>query len=72
MEALVQWKHKKFQLFNTLTYFDINGQSQGSPTPKASPPDAPHTNFRGVSIYRIQSRKMIETWHVSDGLPPRI
>ena len=45
---------------------------KGSLTPKASPPDAPHINFRGVSIYRIQNGKMIETWHVIDGLPSRI
>ena len=31
--------------------------------------DAQHINFRGVSIYRIQNGKMIETWHVIDGLP---
>ncbi len=29
-------------------------------------------NYRGVSIYRIQNGKMIETWHVIDGLPSRI
>ena len=27
-------------------------------------------NYRGVSIYRIQNNKMVETWHVIDGLPP--
>jgi SnoaL-like polyketide cyclase len=26
-------------------------------------------NYRGISIYRIQNRKMVETWHVIDGLP---
>ena len=34
---------------------------------------APHIskiiNYRGVSIYRIQNGKMIETWHVSDARP---
>jgi predicted ester cyclase len=49
---------------------------KGSLTPKASPRDAPHINkiinYRGVSIYRIQNGKMIETWHVIDGLPSRI
>jgi predicted ester cyclase len=49
---------------------------KGSLTPKESPPDAPHNNkiinYRGVSIYRIQNGKMIETWHVIDGLPSRI
>ena len=47
---------------------------KGSLTPKASPPDAPHfkiINYRGVSIYRIQNGKMIETWHVIDGLPEK-
>jgi predicted ester cyclase len=49
---------------------------KGSLTPKASPPYSPHINkiinYRGVSIYRIQNGKMIETWHVIDGLPSRI
>jgi predicted ester cyclase len=26
-------------------------------------------NYRGVSIYRFQKNKMVETWHVIDGLP---
>jgi hypothetical protein len=30
---------------------------------------SPHINFRGVSIYRIQNGKMVETWHVTDSLP---
>jgi len=46
---------------------------KGSLTPKASPHDAQHVNkiihYRGVSIHRIQNGKMIETWHVFDGLP---
>ena len=29
-------------------------------------------DFRGLSIYRIQNGKMIETWHVIDGLPATI
>src|SRR5215470_3239415 len=37
---------------------------KGSLIPKAS--DAKHINFKGVSIYRIQNGKMIETWHVID------
>jgi predicted ester cyclase len=47
---------------------------KGSLTPKASPSDAPHfkiINYRGISIYRIQNGKMIETWHVIDGLPEK-
>ena len=49
---------------------------KGSLTPKASPSDGSHINkiinFRGLSIYRIQNGKMIETWHVIDGLPATI
>ena len=29
-------------------------------------------NYRGISIYRIQNGKMVETWHVVDGFPPKI
>jgi predicted ester cyclase len=29
-------------------------------------------NYRGMSIYRIQNNKMAETWHVIDGLPPKM
>jgi SnoaL-like polyketide cyclase len=27
-------------------------------------------NYRGVSIYRFQKNKMVETWHVIEGIPP--
>jgi predicted SnoaL-like aldol condensation-catalyzing enzyme len=26
-------------------------------------------NYRGISIYRIQNNKMVETWHVVDKPP---
>ena len=29
-------------------------------------------NYRGVSIYRFQNGKMVETWHVVDGWPLKI
>ena len=49
---------------------------KGSLTPKASPSDGSHINkiinLRGLTIYRIQNGKMIETWHVIDGLPATI
>jgi hypothetical protein len=46
---------------------------KGSLTPKASPHNNNKIiNYRGVSIYRIQNGKMMETWHVIDGLPSRI
>ena len=49
---------------------------KGTLTPKAIYSDAKQTNkiisYRGVSIYRIQNGKIIETWHVFDGLPPNL
>ena len=47
---------------------------KGSLTPKKSTSDTSQQinkiiNYRGVSIYRIQNGKIIETWHVFDGLP---
>ncbi|MGA7370099.1 MAG: ester cyclase [Nitrososphaeraceae archaeon] len=49
---------------------------KGSLTPKAIFSDTQQTNkiinYRGISIYRIQNRKIVETWHVFDGLPPEL
>jgi predicted ester cyclase len=50
---------------------------KGSLTPKKSTSDTSQQinkiiNYRGVSIYRIHNGKMVETWHVVDGLPPKI
>jgi hypothetical protein len=46
---------------------------KGTLTPKATPKNQQAKkiiNYRGVSIYRFQNNKMVETWHVIDGLPP--
>jgi predicted ester cyclase len=49
---------------------------EGSLTPKSTSSDTQQTNkiisYRGVSIYRIQNGKMVETWHVFDGLPLKL
>jgi predicted ester cyclase len=49
---------------------------KGSLTPKATSSDTQQTNkiinYRGVSIYRVQNGKMVETWHVFDGLPLKL
>jgi predicted SnoaL-like aldol condensation-catalyzing enzyme len=45
---------------------------KGSLTPKATSSGTQQTNktmVRGISIYRIQNGKMVETWHVVDRLP---
>jgi hypothetical protein len=47
---------------------------KGLLTPKATTSDSQQANkimIRGVSIYRIQNGKMLETWHVVDGLPSK-
>ena len=46
---------------------------KGTLTPKATSNNQQAEkiiNYRGLSIYRIQNNKMVETWHVIDGLPP--
>jgi predicted ester cyclase len=59
------------------SYPDLVGTYwKGSLTPKSTS-DTQQTNkiiinYRGVSIYRIQDGKMVETWHVVDGLLPKI
>jgi hypothetical protein len=49
---------------------------KGSLTPNATSSNNQQSkkiiNVRGVSIYRIQNGKMVETWHVVDGLPSKI
>jgi predicted ester cyclase len=50
---------------------------KGTLTPKASSSDSHRINrvvihFRGISLYRIKNGKMVETWHVSDGLPSKM
>jgi predicted ester cyclase len=49
---------------------------KGSLTTKTSYSNTTETNktisYRGISIYRIQNGKMIETWHVIDGLPMKM
>ena len=57
-------------------YTDLVGAYwKGSLTPK-SISDTHQTNkiinIRGVSIYRIENGKMVETWHVVDGSLPKI
>lgn len=45
---------------------------KGTLTPKATSNNQQAKkiiNYRGISIYRIQNSKMVETWYVVDGLP---
>jgi len=48
---------------------------KGILTPKSTS-DAQQNNktitYKGVSIYRVHDGRMIETWHVIDGLPSKI
>jgi predicted ester cyclase len=50
---------------------------KGSLTTKATSSDSHQTkkviiHYRGISLYRIQNGKMVETWHVIDGLPSKM
>jgi predicted SnoaL-like aldol condensation-catalyzing enzyme len=55
-------------------YPDLVGTHwKGTLTPKATTNNQQAEkiiNYRGVSIYRFQNNKMVETWHVIDGMPP--
>jgi predicted ester cyclase len=56
------------------SYPDLVGAYwKGSLTPKTTSSDtqqiSKRVNYKGISMYRIQNGKMVETWHVVDGLP---
>jgi predicted SnoaL-like aldol condensation-catalyzing enzyme len=58
------------------SYPDLVGAYwKGSLTPKSTSDNQQFSkiiNYRGVSIYRIQNGKMVETWHVVDGWPANL
>ena len=73
LKKLDDFKYIVEAMIASVAYPDLVGAYwKGSLTPK-SIPDNQQTNktinYRGVSIYRIQNGKMVETWHVVDGLP---
>jgi hypothetical protein len=67
------------QMIASEAYPDFVGAyCKGTLTPKASSSDSHRINrvdfhynfhYRGISLYRIQNGKMVETWHVVDGFP---
>jgi predicted ester cyclase len=62
------------ELIASPNYPDLVGAYwKGTLTPKATSAHPQQTrkkvNYRGISIYRIQNGKMVETWHVVDGWP---
>ena len=65
------------ELIASPNYPDLVGAYwKGTLIPKATSPYAQQTgkkiNYRGISIYRIQNGKMVETWHVVDGWPTKL
>jgi predicted ester cyclase len=65
------------ELIASPSYPDLVGAYwKGTLTPKATSAYAQQTgkkiNYRGISIYRIQNAKMVETWHVVDGWPSKL
>jgi predicted ester cyclase len=66
-----------WNLIASPSYPDLVGAYwKGTLTPKATSAYAQQTgkkiNYRGISIYRIQNGKMVETWHVVDGGPSKL
>ena len=65
------------ELIASPNYPDLVGAYwKGTLTPKATYAHTQQTrkkiNYRGISIYRIQNGKMVETWHVVDGWPTNL
>lgn len=65
------------ELIASPNYPDLVGAYwKGTLTPKATSAHTHQTmkkiNYRGISIYRIQNGKMVETWHVVDGWPSNL
>ena len=65
------------ELIASANYPDLVGAYwKGTLTPKATSAHTQQTmkkiNYRGISIYRIQNGKMVETWHVVDGWPSNL
>jgi predicted ester cyclase len=65
------------ELIASPNYPDLVGAYwKGTLTPKATSVHTQKTmekiNYRGISIYRIQNGKMVETWHVVDGWPSNL
>jgi predicted ester cyclase len=65
------------ELIASPNYPDLVGAYwKGTLTPKATSAHTQQTmkkiNYKGISIYRIQNGKMVETWHVVDGWPSNL
>jgi predicted ester cyclase len=65
------------ELIASPNYPDLVGAYwKGTLTPKGTHAHTQQTrkkiNYRGISIYRIQNGKMVETWHVVDGWPTKL
>jgi predicted ester cyclase len=65
------------ELIASQNYPDLVGAYwKGTLTPKATSDRTKQSrkkiNYRGISIYRIQNGKMVETWHVVDGWPTNL
>lgn len=77
LDKLGEFNYIIEELIASSSYQDLVGAYwKGTLTPKANSADAQQTskkvNYKGISIYRIQNGKMVETWHVVDGLPLKI
>jgi predicted ester cyclase len=76
LDKLDDFKYVVEAMIASPAYPDLVGAYwKGSLTPKSTS-DTQQTNkiinYRGVSIYRIQNGKMVETWHVVDGWPANL
>jgi predicted ester cyclase len=71
LDKLDEFSYVIEELIASPSYPDLVGVYwKGTLTPKVTSAYAQQTgkkiNYRGISIYRIQNGKMVETWHVVD------
>jgi predicted ester cyclase len=77
MEKCDDFSYVVEELIASPNYPDFVGAYwKGTLTPKSTSVQDKQTrkklNYKGISMYRIQNGKMIETWHVVDGWPLNI
>ena len=77
LDKLYELSYVVEELIASPNYPDLVGAYwKGTLTPKATYAHTQQTmkkiSYRGISIYRIQNGKMVETWHVVDGWPSNL
>lgn len=76
LDKLDEFSYVVEAMIASSSYPDLVGAYwKGALTPKVTSSGSQQAskkiNYRGISMYRIQNGKMVETWHVVDDLPAK-